>query len=121
MSPSESAARRLVAALEEYTDQQALALRVGNCGHAVELQRRAAPLVVRLCALAREPGLAPLLGPRMDRRMEARRGLQKHLSARREALHAARRRIAESRRRLQELAAYGGGAMRGNGSLNATV
>jgi hypothetical protein len=109
MTAAEADARRLVAALEEFTEQQAFSLSVGNAVHAVELQRRAAPLIQRLCELAaREPDLTRAIGVRLDSLFAARRNLQRRLAVRREQVITRRRQIAESRQRLQELApAYG--------------
>lgn len=101
MSPAEATARRLVAALEEFTEQQAFLISVGNASHAHELQRRAAPLIARLCELgAQEPGLVRALGARWDSLMEARRKLQIRLSSRRDRLESERHRLAEARRRV---------------------
>jgi hypothetical protein len=124
MSPAETTARRLIVALEEFTEQQTFALQVGNWTHAISLQQRAAPLIARLCEVtSREPGLAARVSPRLDGLMEARNRLQKRLHGRREQLQTERRRLGEARRRLLDLApAYG--SLSGGRSLlrlNATV
>lgn len=122
MNASEIAALRLVASLEEFTAQQALAISVGHAAHAVDLQRRAAPLVERLCELAREPGLARTIARRLDDLMESRRALQGRLAARRELVNARRQRVALARSRLQSLApAYGVKSGRAPLRLNAAV
>ena len=109
MTPSQQTALRVMVSLEEFTEQQSFAIRVGNCIHAVELQSRAAPLVAKLCDLAaHEPGVSQLIGPRVDAVLAARAKMQADLAGRRRQLTQERKRIAEARQRLRALApAYG--------------
>jgi septal ring factor EnvC (AmiA/AmiB activator) len=108
MTPNQQTALRVMAALEEFTEQQSFSIRVGNCVHAVELQRRAAPLVAKLCELAHDRAVSHLIAPRVDGVLAARARMQAELTSRRRQLTMERKRIAEARRRLQALApAYG--------------
>jgi hypothetical protein len=106
MKPAGQTAARLLTALEDFASREAVLLQTGQYAEMAEVQRRAAPLVFRLCALAAEPGasaLADRVAALVGRRRETMLGLQE----RRNFVRAERQRLAATSERLRLVSRYG--------------
>jgi hypothetical protein len=125
MNPAQTAAR-LLGAIEQFAEQELLALRAGDSRRARSIQGRAAPLVEHLCRLAagRPPWWSALLSRKVEAILTRRRESRAVLARQREALLAERERLAGVRGRLRAVApAYAGavGFRRPLPQLNAAV
>ena len=108
MKTAVAEAERLLSAIEELVTQETISLRFGSCAEAATAVERAAPLVNRLGALlgsGETPG-AELVGRRVEALMEERRQNQECLANRQAFIRGELQRIADSRRRLSDLASY---------------
>jgi len=121
MKSAAATARRLLDALETFVMQERILLRAGHYAQMAAVQRRASPVIARLCQLGAEPGVAALAG-RVSELLARRRENLSGLEERHTFLSAARERAAARRQRLQYLARYRRpeGASRVN-RLNAAV
>jgi hypothetical protein len=99
MKSAAETARRLLDALEQFVVQERILLRAGHYAQMAVVQRRATPVLTRLCQLGREPGVAALRG-RVSALLERRRENLSGLAERRAWLSAARERVAARRQRL---------------------
>jgi len=116
-------AGRLLDALENFVQQESILLRAGHYAQMALVQRRAAPVILRLSQLGREPGVSALRA-RVSALLARRRENLSCLSERRAFLGAARERLAARRQRLQVLAPYRSSGPEGSGRfkrLNAAV
>jgi len=126
MTAGEVAALRLLGSIEKFAAQETLALRAGDFSRAQAIQKRAAPVIGRLCHLGagRPPWWTSALGRRLDAVLALRRESHALVAARREELLAERERLAGVRRRLRSIApVYAGTAATGRkpARLNAAV
>ncbi len=117
-----ASAARLLTALEELVRQETLLIRTMDFVEAVGIRERMAPLVEKLCALARD-GEVATLRPRLDGLLE-RCGQNHHfLDGQLERLQGELNRVTEARGRLRRLApAYRSGrAPAGESRLNTAA
>jgi hypothetical protein len=98
-------ARRLLDALETFFMQERVLLRAGHYAQMAAVQRRAAPVIARLCELAAEPGVASLRA-RVAELVARRRENLSGLAERHSAARSARERLCSRRQRLQCLTPY---------------
>jgi septal ring factor EnvC (AmiA/AmiB activator) len=113
-------AARLLEALEDLADREAVLLRGGCYPEAIAVQRRATPLVLRLTELAGD--LEQALRARVGALLSRRRETLAQLLERRTSLVAERQRVGAARRQLQKVASYGRAAGRPvRRRLNAAV
>jgi hypothetical protein len=105
MKNAVATARRLLDALENFVAQERILLRAGHYAQMAAVQRRAAPVITRLCELGAEPGVRVLAG-RVSALLARRRDNLSGLQERRSFLCEARERAATRRRSLQYLAPY---------------
>jgi hypothetical protein len=106
MKSAGQTAARLLAALEDFASREAVLLQTGQYAEMAEVQRRAAPLVFRLCALASEPDAAAFAG-RVAALVARRRETMVGLQERRNFVRAERQRLAATSERLRLVSRYG--------------
>jgi hypothetical protein len=105
MKSAVETARRLLDALENFVSQERILLQAGHFAEMAVVQRRATPVITRLCQLGREPGVAALRD-RVSALLARRRENLSGLAERHAFLSAARERVAARRQRLQCVAPY---------------
>lgn len=104
---TESTVTRLLGALEELVTQETVLLAAGCYRDAIAIQRRAAPVVTRLCELGSLPGAATAAVRRRVAAVLSRRGQSvATLLSRRLSLNAERQRLSEARLRLRQVSGY---------------
>jgi hypothetical protein len=106
MKSAGQTAVRLLGALEDFASREAVLLQTGQYAQMAEVQRRAGPLIFRLCALAAEPDAAALserVAALVARRRETMLGLQE----RRNFVRSERQRLAATSERLRLVSHYG--------------
>ena len=105
---TESTVVRLLGALEDLVGQEAALLAAGCYQDAIAIQRRAAPVVARLCELGSRPGGATGAIRQRVAAVLSRRGQSlAALLSRRLSLTAERQRLREARLRLRQVSGYG--------------
>jgi hypothetical protein len=105
MKSAVETARRLLDTLETFVMQERILLRAGHFTEMAAVQRRASPVIARLCQLGSEPGVASLRG-RVVALLARRRENLSCLMERRAFLCEARERLVARRQQLQFVAAY---------------
>jgi hypothetical protein len=105
MKSAASKAAGLLGALQDFSEREAILLRVGDYEGFAAVRRREAPLIARLCELASRvdpQGLSARLAELLDRRRQNLSLLQ----GRAEYLRSARQRLAVRRERLHLVRPY---------------
>jgi hypothetical protein len=123
---TESTVTRLLGALEDLVAQETALLAAGYYRDAIAIQRRAAPVVARLCELGSMPGAATVAIRRRVSALLSRRGQSlATLLGRRLTLNAERQRLREARLRLRQVSGYSrytrGPGRKSSTRLNAAV
>jgi len=102
-SPSLAKAARLLAALGEFTAEEAIWLRAPDFRRALATHDRAAPLLAEFGRIAADPAVAAALRPKLDAWREARRQNRSRIGELRNQLLSEGERIATARLRLAQL------------------
>jgi len=104
-------AQRLLTALEELVMQETVLIRTMDFVEAVEVRERAAPLVVRLCALAEDP-IVTALRPRVTGLLDRYSQNHHFIDTQLQRLQVELDRVNAARSRLRKVApAYRRGAL----------
>jgi hypothetical protein len=115
-------AGRLLAALGQFTAEEAIWLRAPDRIRAKAVHDRAAPLLAELGRIAADPAVAAALRPKLEAWREARRQNRSRIGELRNQLLSEGERIATARMRLARLLpVYRGDRVRRSSRLQAAV
>ena len=105
MSSAHKTALRLIGALEDFAEREAVLLRAGDFSGFAAVRRRETPLIVRLGELG-AAAATRIPAKRLEALVERRRRILSILNDRRGFLISERQRLAEKRERLQLVGPY---------------